>query len=159
MSPSNSPQKKVVRELLAERGLLDDDVLAIKLHDTSGHDALVDLATQVPNDAKFDLVRRKDKQALELIRHSTAHVMADAVQRLFPGTKVTFGPATDNGFYYDFDRPEGSFSEEDLAKIESAMREIIGIEPIERHSDPRHEPLRDPQPFGNRVELLQLTPG
>ena len=142
--PGN-PQKKVVRELLAERGLLDDDVLAIKLlsgEHKKGEDALVDLVTQIPVDAKFDVVRRKDKQALELIRHSTAHVMADAVQRLFPGTKVTFGPATDNGFYYDFDRPEGSFSEDDLAKIEGAMKEIIAKKsPFKRETIARQDAI------------------
>src|SRR4029079_2148317 len=53
------------------------------------------------------------------------HVMADAVQRLFPGTKVTFGPATDNGFYYDFDKTSGPFTDDDLGRIEAKMREII----------------------------------
>ncbi len=72
-------------------------------------------------------------QALEIIRHSTAHVMASAVQRLFPGTQVTFGPATENGFYYDFDRPAGSFSEEELARIEAEMLRIIETDaPFER---------------------------
>ena len=59
------------------------------------------------------------------IRHSSAHVMADAVQRLFPGTKVAFGPATDNGFYYDYARPDGTFSDDDLRAIEEKMAEII----------------------------------
>src|SRR5262249_58191194 len=62
---------------------------------------------------------------LWLIRHSTAHVMADAVQKLFPGTKVTIGPAIEDGFYYDFDKPGGAFTEEDLAKIEKTMLDVI----------------------------------
>src|SRR5262249_61202076 len=62
---------------------------------------------------------------LWVIRHSTAHVMADAVQRLFPGTKVTIGPAIEEGFYYDFDKPGGAFTEEDLATIEKAMLGVI----------------------------------
>jgi threonyl-tRNA synthetase len=70
-------------------------------------------------------VRASEPAGLAIIRHSTAHVMADAVQRLFPGTKVTFGPATAHGFYYDFDKQGGVFTDEDLAKIEDKMREII----------------------------------
>src|SRR6188508_3427447 len=68
---------------------------------------------------------REGKLTNDVIRHSTAHVMADAVQRLFPGTKVTIGPAIEDGFYYDFDRPDGPFTEEDLAKIEKEMFAII----------------------------------
>ena len=116
---------KTARELLAEQGKLDKDVLAIKVEGKKGHDALVDLHTPIAADTKFEVVRRGDKLALDVIRHSTAHVMADAVQRLFPGTKVTFGPSTENGFYYDFDRPQGAFTEEDLAKIEAAMKGIV----------------------------------
>lgn len=87
---------------------------------------VVDLHTPLPNGA--DDVRpigANDDAALSIIRHSSAHVMADAVQRLFPGTKVAFGPATDEGFYYDYQRPEGTFSEEDLRAIEEKMAEII----------------------------------
>jgi threonyl-tRNA synthetase len=73
-------------------------------------------------------VRVTDPAALPIIRHSTAHVMADAVQRLYPGTKVTFGPAVENGFYYDFDRKDGQFSDEDFARIEAAMRETIAAD-------------------------------
>jgi threonyl-tRNA synthetase len=74
---------------------------------------------------KVEPLRSNDPDGLRILRHSTAHVMADAVQRLFPGTKVTFGPATEAGFYYDFDTPKGTFTEEDLARIEDAMREIV----------------------------------
>src|SRR5262245_2057982 len=74
---------------------------------------------------KIEPIRSSDADGLRLVRHSAAHVMADAVQRLFPGTKVTFGPATDSGFYYDFDKPSGPFTDEDLEKIETKMREII----------------------------------
>jgi threonyl-tRNA synthetase len=70
-------------------------------------------------------IRSSDPEGLRIVRHSAAHVMADAVQRLFPGTKVTFGPATDAGFYYDFDKRSGPFTDEDLGKIEAKMREII----------------------------------
>ncbi|HVY46961.1 MAG TPA: threonine--tRNA ligase [Minicystis sp.] len=74
---------------------------------------------------KIEPIHASDPDGLRIVRHSAAHVMADAVQRLFPGTKVTFGPATDAGFYYDFDKPGGPFTDEDLAKIEDKMREII----------------------------------
>ncbi len=85
---------------------------------------VVDLATTIDHDAEVAIVTRKDPDALELIRHDTAHVMAEAVQELYPGTQVTIGPAIENGFYYDFARPE-PFTPDDLAKIEAKMREII----------------------------------
>src|SRR5262245_13725583 len=70
---------------------------------------------------------------LETLRHSTAHVMAKAVQRLFPGTKVTIGPSIETGFYYDFDPPK-PFSDEDLAKIEAEMQKNVDAnEPFVRH--------------------------
>jgi threonyl-tRNA synthetase len=86
---------------------------------------IVDLHTAVEAGAEPEAVGVKDQRALEVIRHSTAHVMADAVQRLFPGTKVTIGPSIETGFYYDFDRPEGGFTEEDLAAIEQEMARIV----------------------------------
>lgn len=131
-------EKKTPREILESKGPIDKDVLGIKLRGVKGDAALVDLQTPVAADVEFDLLRRGQKEALELIRHSSAHVMADAVQRLFPGTKVTFGPSTENGFYYDFDRKGGAFTDDDLAKIEATMREIIATnspfvrEPISR---------------------------
>jgi threonyl-tRNA synthetase len=85
---------------------------------------LSDLSDPIENDAQIQIVTRDDDQALELIRHDAAHVMAEAVQELFPGTQVTIGPVIENGFYYDFDREE-PFTPEDLPKIEKKMREII----------------------------------
>src|ERR1019366_1255964 len=75
--------------------------------------------------AELTPVRAADPEGLAVIRHSTAHVMADAVQRLFPGTKVTIGPAIDDGFYYDFDKPGGGFTDDDLRKIEQAMLDVV----------------------------------
>ena len=86
---------------------------------------LSDLNDPIVTDARLEIVTRDDPRALELIRHDAAHVMAEAVQELFPGTQVTIGPVIDNGFYYDFFRPEGPFTTEDLPKIEAKMREII----------------------------------
>ncbi|WP_237151495.1 threonine--tRNA ligase [Oryzibacter oryziterrae] len=87
--------------------------------------ALSDLHDPITTDAKLEIVTRDDPRALELIRHDAAHVMAEAVQELFPGTQVTIGPVIENGFYYDFYRPEGPFTPDDLPKIEAKMREII----------------------------------
>jgi threonyl-tRNA synthetase len=83
-----------------------------------------DLADEIHGDAKIEFVGRDEPRALELIRHDAAHVLAEAVQGLFPGTQVTIGPVIENGFYYDFHRNE-PFSTEDLATIEKRMREII----------------------------------
>ena len=85
---------------------------------------LVDLAYVVDHDAKIGIVTSRDPEALELLRHDAAHVLAQAVQELYPGTQITFGPATEDGFYYDFVR-EQPFSPEDFAKIEQRMAEIV----------------------------------
>src|ERR1700728_2378430 len=85
---------------------------------------LADLNDPIENDAKIELVNRDDPRALELIRHDAAHVLAEAVQSLWPGTQVTIGPVIENGFYYDFFRNE-PFTPEDFAAIEKKMREII----------------------------------
>jgi threonyl-tRNA synthetase len=85
---------------------------------------VVDLAEPIGKDAKIEFLTRDDPRALELIRHDAAHVLAEAVQALFPGTQVTIGPVIENGFYYDFARPE-PFTPEDFVAIEAKMREII----------------------------------
>jgi threonyl-tRNA synthetase len=93
---------------------------------------LRDLMRPFDGDAKLELVTAADKDALELIRHDAAHVMAQAVQALYPDTQVTIGPAVEDGFYYDFARKE-PFSTEDFAKIEAKMHEIIDADyPIVR---------------------------
>ena len=83
-----------------------------------------DLAQPISRDARIRILTRDDPEALELIRHDAAHVMAEAVQELYPGTQVTIGPVIENGFYYDFARSE-PFTPDDLPKIEAKMREII----------------------------------
>ena len=85
---------------------------------------LADLSDKIERDAKIEFVSRDDPRALELIRHDCAHVLAEAVQTLWPGTQVTIGPVIENGFYYDFFRNE-PFTPEDFAAIEKKMREII----------------------------------
>jgi threonyl-tRNA synthetase len=117
---TSAPPRVTPAELLRERGQLENDVVA-----TLSEGRVVDLHTPVPRDAELTPIRTGDPQALQIIRHSAAHVMADAVQRLFPGTQVTIGPAIDAGFYYDFDRPDGPFTDKDLQAIEAEMRRII----------------------------------
>ena len=85
---------------------------------------MVDLSTEIADDARVVFITRRDADALELIRHDTAHVLAEAVQDLFPGTQVTIGPSIENGFYYDFARNE-PFTTADFPAIEAKMREIV----------------------------------
>ena len=85
---------------------------------------LRDLSHQITKDARVRIITSKDKEGLEVIRHDAAHILAMAVQELYPGTQVTIGPVIDNGFYYDFSRKE-PFTEDDLKKIEKKMEEIV----------------------------------
>ncbi len=85
---------------------------------------LLDLDRPLPGGGAFEILTRDSAEALEVIRHDASHVMAEAVQELFPGTQVTIGPAIEDGFYYDFAR-ETPFSLDDLAKIEQRMKEIV----------------------------------
>ena len=145
-----------VRSLLEQKGQLADDVVAIKVDGK-----LIDLHGSVDPTATFELVRTTDKDGLQVIRHSTAHVMADAVQRLFPGTKVTIGPAIEDGFYYDFDKPGGGFTEEDLAKIEKAMRDIVKSNtPFRREVVSRDEAIALFEKMGEtfKVEIIKSIP-
>src|SRR5260221_11221471 len=102
------------RERLEREGKLGKDVIAVRV---AGK--IRDLITPVPADAPFEIIHENDPAGLEVIRHSTAHVMADAVQRLFPGTKGTLGPAIEDGFYSELDRPARPFPAEALAKTQS----------------------------------------
>ncbi|MBV8411406.1 MAG: threonine--tRNA ligase [Alphaproteobacteria bacterium] len=100
---------------------------------------LKDLGSVVDHDAKVAIVTARDPEALEILRHDAAHVLAQAVQELYPGTQITFGPATEDGFYYDFVRPE-PFTPEDFAKIEQRMAEIVDRDlPIKREVWDRKE--------------------
>ena len=85
---------------------------------------VADLADPITGNANIEFIARDDPRALELIRHDAAHVLAEAVQTLWPGTQVTIGPVIENGFYYDFFRNE-PFTPDDFAAIEKKMREII----------------------------------
>ena len=85
---------------------------------------LKDLSFSIEKNATVKIITAKDKEGLEVIRHDAAHVLAMAVQELFPGTQVTIGPVIEDGFYYDFSRKK-PFTDEDLKKIENKMREIV----------------------------------
>ncbi len=150
------PDRIPARELVKQEGKLSDDVVAIKVDGR-----VVDLHSPVDPTSKFDVVRATDKEGLRVIRHSTAHVMADAVQKLFPGTKVTIGPAIEDGFYYDFDKPGGGFTDEDLAKIEKTMLDIIKADtPFRREVVTREQALSLFEKMGEtfKLEIIKSVP-
>jgi threonyl-tRNA synthetase len=121
---------------------------------------LVDLATEIDHDASMVFVTRRDPEALELIRHDAAHVLAEAVQSLFPGTQVTIGPPIENGFYYDFAR-NTPFTPEDFPAIEAKMREIIARgAPFRRFVMDREDAIRFFQEKGERykAQIIQDLP-
>ena len=92
---------------------------------------LKDLSFIIENDSKVKIFTSKDAEGLETIRHDTAHILAMAVQELFPGTQVTIGPVIENGFYYDFARKD-PFTENDLKKIENKIKEIVERDELTR---------------------------
>ena len=103
---------------------------------------LVDLEVPIARDARLEILTAADPDALAVLRHSTAHATAQAVQELFPGTKIGQGPVIENGYYYDFDRPE-PFTPDDLAAIEKRVTEIIERDlPIERIELPKRDAIR-----------------
>jgi threonyl-tRNA synthetase len=122
---------------------------------------VVDLADPIERDAKIEFLTREDPRALELIRHDAAHVLAEAVQTLWPGTQVTIGPVIENGFYYDFARNE-PFTPEDFPAIEKKMREIIARDkPFTKKVWSRDETKKVFRDKGEnfKVELVDTIPG
>src|SRR5712691_4586239 len=120
-----------------------------------------DLADPIERDAKIEFIARDDARALELIRHDCAHVLAEAVQSLWPGTQVTIGPVIENGFYYDFFRNE-PFTPEDFAGIEKKMREIIARDkPFTKQVWDREKTKQVFRDKGElfKVELVDAIPG
>lgn len=121
---------------------------------------LMDIGREIDHDASIRFVTRKDPEALEMIRHDAAHVLAEAVQSLFPGTQVTIGPSIENGFYYDFYRNE-PFKPEDFAAIEKRMGEIVAAnEPFVRETWPREKAIAFFEDRGERfkAELIRDLP-
>ena len=121
---------------------------------------LADLDDAITHDAKIEFVSREDPRALELIRHDAAHVLAEAVQSLWPGTQVTIGPVIENGFYYDFYRNQ-PFTPEDLPVIEKKMKEIIARDkPFTREVWSREKTKQTFRDMGEsfKVELVDAIP-
>src|ERR1700720_3544676 len=123
--------------------------------------ALADLSDPIDRDAKIEFVNRDDPRALELIRHDAAHVLAEAVQSLWPGTQVTIGPVIENGFYYDFFRNQ-PFTPEDFPAIEKRMREIIARDERFKKSVVSREEAKnlfEKKGEAFKVELVDAIPG
>lgn len=118
---------------------------------------LVDLSTPLESDTKLELLKESDPEALKVVRHSAAHVLATAVLELFPETKLGHGPATDSGFFYDFYR-EKPFTPEDLAAIESKMAEVVARnEPFVREYEPREQALAEFDKDGDFMKTHFVT--
>ena len=122
---------------------------------------LLDLDRELPRSGKLEILTREAPEALDVIRHDTAHILAEAVQELFPGTQVTIGPAIEDGFYYDFARDE-PFSLDDLPKIEQRMREIVERdEKIQREVWERADAIKYFESIGEtyKAEIIRDLPG
>src|SRR6202041_1370644 len=122
---------------------------------------LLDLDRPLPHGGAIELITRDRPEALDIIRHDTAHVLAEAVQELFPGTQVTIGPNVEDGFFYDFARNE-PFSLDDLPVIEKRMHEIVARdEKISREVWDRQEAIRHFQGIGEayKAEIIESIPG
>lgn len=135
--------------------LASDEALAAQIDGK-----LVDLSHVVERDGSVSFVSARSKKGLEILRHSAAHVMAQAVKELFPGVKLTFGPSTDTGFYYDFDYTR-TFTPEDLETIERRMAEIVKADhPFLREEVPKAEAIKAFEAMGEsyKVEHLEELP-
>ncbi len=121
---------------------------------------LTDLSTPITTNATVTIITGKDKEGLEIIRHSCSHIMAEAVKELWPDVQVTIGPAIENGFYYDFSRKE-PFTTEDFEKIEAKMHEIVKRdEKVERKVLPRNEAIAYFKGIGEnyKAEIIEDLP-
>ncbi|NLZ48231.1 MAG: threonine--tRNA ligase [Clostridiales bacterium] len=123
-------------------------------------DQVVDLRYLIDKDCTLNILTFDDEEGKKAFRHTASHILAQAVKRLYPDTKLAIGPAIDNGFYYDFDK-EGSFSAEDLTKLEEEMKKIVKEElPIERFELPRDEAIAKMKELKEdyKVELIEDLP-
>ena len=121
---------------------------------------LKDLSYEIKEDSKIKIITHKDKEGLEVLRHDAAHILAMAVQELYPGTQVTIGPIIENGFYYDFARKE-TFTNEDLIKIEKKMGEIVDRnEKTSRHVWKREEAIKHFKKIGEKykAQIIESIP-
>ena len=120
----------------------------------------VDASFQIEGDAELRIITGRDDQAVEILRHSTAHLLAQAVQQLFPGTQVTIGPTVDDGFYYDF-AADHNFTLEDLEKIEARMKELVASDlPVTRRVTSREDAVALFKGMGEhyKVEIIEDLP-
>src|SRR5262245_58511005 len=143
----NGSARKAARQAVAARVQAD----AVKV---------VDLSRPLLADCRVAPVAPDSPEGLEVLRHSTAHLMAQAVKRLFPQTQITIGPVIEHGFYYDFKRPEG-FTPDDLERIEQTMRTIVAENlHVSREEMPRDEAVRLFEGMGEhyKVEIIQGIP-
>lgn len=123
--------------------------------EVDGH--LVDLSTPLEHDAKVRIITNKDPESLEVIRHSTAHLLAQAVKQLYPKAQVTIGPVIENGFYYDFAYKEG-FTPEDLEKISKRMQELVKQKlPVTRSVMSRNEAIKYFESMGEKYKAEIIT--
>ena len=135
-----------VREVL--NGIPSKDLVAAKVNDK-----VVDLSRTLESDATGEPVLADSSDGLDVIRHSTAHLMAMAVQQLYPGTQVTIGPVIEDGFYYDF-APKTPFTLEDLPKIEARMKELAKADfKIERFEVSRAEAIKTFEAMGEKYKV------
>ncbi|ROR01554.1 threonine--tRNA ligase [Desulfosoma caldarium] len=142
------PKGAAVKDALAQWKKTKNAWVAARLNGK-----LLDLRAPIEEEGILEPLAAETPEGLEILRHSTSHIMAQAVQELFPGTKIAIGPATESGFYYDFDSSQ-SFSPEDLEKIEAKMAEIIAAAlPFERQEMPREKAI---ELFRERGEIYKV---
>jgi threonyl-tRNA synthetase len=151
------PENATVADVAAAIGKrLAKDALGGKVNGKA-----VDVYAPVSDGAKVEIITPKSEAGLDTIRHSTAHLMAMAVQELYPGTQVTIGPVIENGFYYDF-ATDRAFTEDDLRAIEEKMQEIVKRDlPIRREELSRDEAIATFEKIGEKykVEIISAIPG
>jgi len=149
--PKGTPFSKIIET----KRDISSSVIAVKINGK-----LLDLSSPLLEDAKLEFINLDSAEGQDILRHSTSHVMAQAVQELYPGVKVTIGPSIENGFYYDFDY-ERPFTPEDIEKIEARMKEIIAQDfPIKREDLSKQEAFDLFKEKGEiyKVELLEGIP-
>ena len=135
-SLATHPKGTCFSDIIEMKGDLPPSIIAVRVNGN-----LLDLNASLAEDAKIEFITADSEEGRDILRHSTSHVMAQAVQELYPGAKISIGPSIENGFYYDFDY-ERPFNLEDLEKIEARMREIIAQDiPIKRAVLPKQEAL------------------
>jgi len=151
-SSATYPKGTPLAKIIEARGDGLPSTIAAKINGS-----MIDLSSPLAEDAKIEFISCDSTEGQDILRHSTSHIMAQAVQELYPGVKISIGPSIENGFYYDFDY-ERPFTPEDLEKIETRMRKIVAQDiPLERKELSKQEALKFYQEKGEnyKVELLE----